>query len=162
MVCCLRLCVLIKPHKMQLLFLLEYCISRLLKCIICCSYYDPYRGVIVYFRVVDGTIRKGDKVHFMASEKVVLSFVSYIFLFKKTLKITCGVLKKFWMTPKHTIIFSNVLANMELLFVPLTLHLTQYTSFVKYTFLANILTRLGLYLYVYSFLIIMPIFLYCH
>ena len=34
------------------------------------SYYDPYRGVIVYFRVVDGTIRKGDRIYFMASGKV--------------------------------------------------------------------------------------------
>jgi len=35
-----------------------------------CSYYDPYRGVIVYFRVVDGSIKKGDRVYFMASGKV--------------------------------------------------------------------------------------------
>lgn len=34
------------------------------------SYYDPYRGVVVYFRVVDGTIKKGDRVYFMASKKV--------------------------------------------------------------------------------------------
>ncbi|KAK1302052.1 hypothetical protein QJS10_CPB12g01715 [Acorus calamus] len=33
------------------------------------SYYDPYRGVIVYFRVVDGTIKKGDRIYFMASGK---------------------------------------------------------------------------------------------
>lgn len=33
------------------------------------SYYDPYRGVIVYFRVIDGTIRKGDRIYFMASHK---------------------------------------------------------------------------------------------
>ncbi|KAL4196360.1 hypothetical protein AMTRI_Chr04g245770 [Amborella trichopoda] len=33
------------------------------------SYYDPYRGVIVYFRVTDGTIRKGDRIYFMASKK---------------------------------------------------------------------------------------------
>lgn len=33
------------------------------------SYYDPYRGVIVYFRVVDGSIKKGDKIRFMASGK---------------------------------------------------------------------------------------------
>jgi len=31
------------------------------------SYYDPYRGVVVFIRVVDGTLKKGDKVHFSAS-----------------------------------------------------------------------------------------------
>mmetsp|Transcript_24558 Transcript_24558/g.34645 ORF Transcript_24558/g.34645 Transcript_24558/m.34645 type:complete len:708 (+) Transcript_24558:108-2231(+) len=31
------------------------------------SYYDAYRGVIVFFRVVDGTVKKGDKVRFFAS-----------------------------------------------------------------------------------------------
>lgn len=31
------------------------------------SYYDPYRGVIVFFRVVDGEVKKGDKVRFLAS-----------------------------------------------------------------------------------------------
>ncbi|MFO0141399.1 MAG: translation elongation factor 4, partial [Aphanizomenon sp.] len=33
------------------------------------SYYDAYRGVIVYFRVMDGTVKKGDRVYLMASEK---------------------------------------------------------------------------------------------
>jgi hypothetical protein len=41
-----------------------------------CSYYDPYRGVIVYFRVIDGTVKKGDRIYFMASGKV-----KYLFLF---------------------------------------------------------------------------------
>ncbi|XP_058786458.1 translation factor GUF1 homolog, chloroplastic-like [Vicia villosa] len=40
-----------------------------LRALIFDSYYDPYRGVIVYFRVVDGTIKKGDRVTFMASGK---------------------------------------------------------------------------------------------
>jgi len=31
------------------------------------SYYDSFRGVIVFFRVVDGEISKGDKVRFLAS-----------------------------------------------------------------------------------------------
>ncbi|KAF5179838.1 Elongation factor [Thalictrum thalictroides] len=40
-----------------------------LRALIFDSYYDPYRGVIVYFRVIDGKIRKGDRVQFMASGK---------------------------------------------------------------------------------------------
>ncbi|KAL6224460.1 hypothetical protein ACLB2K_003315 [Fragaria x ananassa] len=40
-----------------------------LRALIFDSYYDPYRGVIVYFRVVDGKIKKGDRVYFMASGK---------------------------------------------------------------------------------------------
>ncbi|KAG7350811.1 GTP-binding protein LepA [Nitzschia inconspicua] len=31
------------------------------------SYYDSYRGVVVFFRVVDGEVNKGDKLRFMAS-----------------------------------------------------------------------------------------------
>jgi len=33
------------------------------------SYYDSYRGVIIYFRITDGTIGKGDRIHLMASGK---------------------------------------------------------------------------------------------
>ncbi|CAL9027257.1 unnamed protein product [Prunus brigantina] len=40
-----------------------------LRALIFDSYYDPYRGVIVYFRVIDGKIKKGDRVYFMASGK---------------------------------------------------------------------------------------------
>jgi len=32
------------------------------------SLFDAYRGVIVFFRVVDGTVKKGDKVRFLASK----------------------------------------------------------------------------------------------
>lgn len=40
-----------------------------LRALIFDSYYDPYRGVIVYFRVMDGAVRKGDRVKLMASKK---------------------------------------------------------------------------------------------
>ncbi|CAN0858207.1 Translation factor GUF1 homolog, chloroplastic [Linum grandiflorum] len=40
-----------------------------LRALIFDSYYDPYRGVIVYFRVIDGNIKKGDRIYFMASKK---------------------------------------------------------------------------------------------
>ena len=33
------------------------------------SYYDTYRGVVVYFRIMDGILNVGDKVLFMASDK---------------------------------------------------------------------------------------------
>ena len=44
-------------------------VNQPLRALIFDSYYDPYRGVIVYFRVVDGTLKKGDKVRLMASKK---------------------------------------------------------------------------------------------
>ncbi|GFQ03676.1 translation factor guf1 homolog chloroplastic [Phtheirospermum japonicum] len=43
--------------------------ERPLRALIFDSYYDAYRGVIVYFRVIDGTIKKGDRIMFMASGK---------------------------------------------------------------------------------------------
>jgi len=33
------------------------------------SYYDSYRGIIVYFRVIDGFVKTGDKIRFMFNEK---------------------------------------------------------------------------------------------
>ena len=38
-----------------------------LRALIFDSYYDPYRGIVVFFRVVDGEIKTGDKIHFLAS-----------------------------------------------------------------------------------------------
>ena len=42
-----------------------------LRALIFDSYYDPYRGVIVYFRVISGVIARKDKVLLMASGKTV-------------------------------------------------------------------------------------------
>ncbi len=44
-------------------------VAEPLRALIFDSYYDPYRGVIVYFRVVDGKVKKGDRVRLMASGK---------------------------------------------------------------------------------------------
>ncbi len=41
--------------------------SKPLKALIFDSYYDPYKGVIVYFRVVDGVIRTGMNIKMMAT-----------------------------------------------------------------------------------------------
>jgi len=40
-----------------------------LRALIFDSYYDAYRGVIVYFRVMDGVVNRGDRVRLMASGK---------------------------------------------------------------------------------------------
>ncbi len=42
-------------------------VNQPLRALIFDSYYDSYRGVIVYFRVMDGTVKKGDRVRLMAS-----------------------------------------------------------------------------------------------
>tara|TARA_Y100001968_G_C19437150_1_gene760360 strand:+ start:737 stop:2545 length:1809 start_codon:yes stop_codon:yes gene_type:complete len=47
----------------------EDSLDKLTKALIFDSYYDPYRGVIVYFRVMSGRINIKDKVLLMASNK---------------------------------------------------------------------------------------------
>ena len=44
-------------------------LDKPLKALIFDSYYDPYRGVIVFLRVVDGSLKKGSSVRFMATGK---------------------------------------------------------------------------------------------
>lgn len=44
-------------------------VSDPLRALIFDSYYDSYRGVIVYFRVMDGAVKKGDRVLLMVSGK---------------------------------------------------------------------------------------------
>jgi GTP-binding protein LepA len=40
-----------------------------LRALIFDSYYDPYRGVVVYLRVMDGGVKKGDRIRLMMSGK---------------------------------------------------------------------------------------------
>lgn len=47
----------------------EDTVHKPLRALIFDSYYDAYRGVVVYFRVMDGTVKTGDLVRLMASEK---------------------------------------------------------------------------------------------
>ncbi len=44
-------------------------VNEPLRALIFDSYYDPYRGVIIYFRVMDGTVCKSDRIRLMASGK---------------------------------------------------------------------------------------------
>ena len=44
-------------------------VEKRLRALIFDSYYDIYRGAIAYFRVMDGRVKKGDRVRLMASHK---------------------------------------------------------------------------------------------
>ncbi|URR36019.1 translation elongation factor 4 [Thermosynechococcus sp. HN-54] len=44
-------------------------VDQPLRALIFDSYYDAYRGVVVYFRVMDGVVRKGDRIRLMAAGK---------------------------------------------------------------------------------------------
>ncbi len=44
-----------------------------LRALIFDSVFDAYRGVVVYLRIVEGSLKKGDKVRFFASDKVFLA-----------------------------------------------------------------------------------------
>ncbi|NMW20599.1 MAG: elongation factor 4 [Chlorobiaceae bacterium] len=44
-----------------------------LRALIFDSVFDAYRGVVVYLRIVEGSLKKGDKVKFFASDKVFLA-----------------------------------------------------------------------------------------
>ncbi len=44
-------------------------VDRPLRALIFDSYYDAYRGVVVYFRVMDGKVKRGDRVRLMFSGK---------------------------------------------------------------------------------------------
>ena len=44
-------------------------INAPLKALIFDSFYDPYKGVIIYFRVKEGKVKAGDKIRLMATKK---------------------------------------------------------------------------------------------
>jgi GTP-binding protein LepA len=50
-----------------------------LKALIYDSYYDSYKGVVSYFRIFEGSVRKGDKIRFMASGKEFVVDDLYVF-----------------------------------------------------------------------------------
>jgi len=57
-----------------------------LKALIFDSLYDPYRGVIAYIRVMEGTVRPGDKIRMMATGKEFEVIEAGVFTPKATLR----------------------------------------------------------------------------
>ncbi|MBZ0189658.1 MAG: translation elongation factor 4, partial [Candidatus Obscuribacterales bacterium] len=45
-------------------------IDKPLRALVFDSFYDSYRGIIVYFRIIDGSVRLFDKIRFMANKKI--------------------------------------------------------------------------------------------
>lgn len=45
-------------------------VDRPLRATVFDTYYDQYRGVVVFFRIVEGMLSKGDKVRFLRSPQV--------------------------------------------------------------------------------------------
>jgi GTP-binding protein LepA len=50
-----------------------------LKAMIYDSFYDSYKGVVSYFRIFEGSVKKGDKIRFMASGKEFVVDDLYVF-----------------------------------------------------------------------------------
>lgn len=50
-----------------------------LRALIYDSFYDSYKGVITYFRVFEGTVRRGDRIRFMATGKEFIVDDLYVF-----------------------------------------------------------------------------------
>lgn len=47
--------------------------DRPLRALIFDSYYDPFRGVVVYMRIMEGTLKKADKILFMVTGKTFIA-----------------------------------------------------------------------------------------
>ncbi len=50
-----------------------------LKAMIYDSFYDTYKGIVSYFRIFEGSVKRGDRIRFMASEKEYVVDDLYVF-----------------------------------------------------------------------------------